>query len=91
MVSLYGPPNEILFQASSETLHVLTHLKDTSIAVVPLTQLLSVVGMVPWKQEVDQFYVAEKMSLDVQFLTEAISNDEEEDSEDGEDVDSNSD
>lgn len=72
VLSLYSPPDEDLLDKSFGTLHVSKHLGDERLAVVPIQDLLMVVGMMPWHGGGDRFYVAEKMGMDTSILSGEI-------------------
>jgi hypothetical protein len=91
---MYSKPDEDLFQRSSTALHV-CHLEDDKLVVVPLTQIVAVVGMVPFKPprgrgltNVAEYFVVEKMGHSNKYYEDDDGNvDVESDSESDSDVD----
>jgi hypothetical protein len=72
VISLYGPPNNILLETSSQTYWSVTHLRDTGIRVINAMSIVAVVAMVPdrqyqhWRRdgtEEDRWMLVEKPGL----------------------------
>ncbi|KIY48821.1 hypothetical protein FISHEDRAFT_42610 [Fistulina hepatica ATCC 64428] len=94
LVSLYGPPCMDIWQLSSKTIWKCTYQGDHGLHVVHVETILAVIGMVPFP-EVDldmgeqtlcedsqEFFVVEKMGLDVMYLAKDINEETEGDAAD---------
>ncbi|KAF8156749.1 hypothetical protein B0H34DRAFT_658247, partial [Crassisporium funariophilum] len=69
LISRYGPPDPILLTESSGALMVCQYKGITSLEVILVKEIISRIAMVPFKQPHDgQFFVCEKMGLDMAFL-----------------------
>jgi len=69
LVSFYSPPDDYLLHISSNTLVVCRYQGEEALVVIDVRSILSVVAMVPFPFVVggrdDQFFVIEKIGLDV--------------------------
>ncbi|KAF8873415.1 hypothetical protein CPB84DRAFT_1690748, partial [Gymnopilus junonius] len=70
LISNFSAPNAHLCQESSSALLVCKYQGTMALEVIPVKYISSCVAMVPFKDPVDgQFFVCEKMGLEVTFLS----------------------
>ncbi|KAI0321211.1 hypothetical protein OF83DRAFT_1051645 [Amylostereum chailletii] len=96
LVSKYGDPDPFLLASSFGAVWAAPALGDLGLAVIEVSSIVAVVGMVPHKFrtehtngiEVELYFVAEKLGAEIEFLD---SRDDDEDREDEEDTDEDDD
>jgi hypothetical protein len=76
MISEYGPPDHELLEASYHTLWVAEYQGDAALRVVPVSSILSVVAMPPFR-DTGKHFMYEKVGLDVANLGGWEENDNE--------------
>ena len=71
VVSLYGPPDKWLLEASHDTLWSCENQGDDGLVVIEVREINSVVAMVPHRPRIngkdaqDRYFVVEKIGLDI--------------------------
>ena len=74
MISLFGPPDPTLLEASYSTLWSSKHQGDGGLRVVDVKSICSVVAMIPHKPIIpgkvaeDRFFICEKPGLDIGYM-----------------------
>lgn len=69
LISRYDAPDTQLVKASSGALLVCRYRGNaTALDVIPVTNIVSCIAMVPFKNQENMFFVCEKMGLEVAFL-----------------------
>jgi hypothetical protein len=78
LASFYSPPNEYLLAYTHTTLAVCRHRREMPLIVIDAKSILSVVAMVPFPYAIDghdnQYYVVEKIGLDVMEVDDPEDN-----------------
>ena len=76
---MFSSPDAKLLKKSHSTLWVCKEPGTSSLEVVKVKEIQSVVAMVPWVEESGEFFMVEKLGLEIASMGGVVEEDEEAD------------